>query len=114
MPEGHLAYPDLLELLDVENDATGTLSLKAEYRGITLAAKDRMVRDGRFKLVYQPLEGGARLALYDVITDPDCQRDISGSHPAELAHLLTELQAWMNERTPPPLTPRPLTPDDHP
>jgi arylsulfatase A-like enzyme len=43
-----------------------------------------------------------------------CQRDISGSHPAELAHLLTELQAWMNERTPPPLTPRPLTPDDHP
>ncbi len=96
MPEEHLAYPDLLELLDVENDATGTLSIKAKYRPITLAAKDRMVRDGRFKLVYQPLEGGAKLALYDVVADPSCRHDIAESHPEELEHLLAELKAWMH------------------
>ena len=104
MPEGHLTYPDLLELLDVDNDATGTLAIKAAYWEITLAAKDRMVRDGRFKLVFQPLEQGARLALYDVIDDPDCRHDISGTHRGELAHLLAELHAWMEER---PLPARP-------
>ncbi len=97
MPEGHLVYPDLLELLDIENDATGTLSIKAVYREITLVAKDRMVRDGRFKLVFQPLDNGAKLALYDVIADPGCQQDIAHAHPAELAHLLAELRDWMKE-----------------
>lgn len=95
MPDDHLTYPDLLELLDVEDDATGTLSIKADYRSIALAAKDRMVRNGRFKLVYQPLKDGAKLALYDVVADPGCQHDIAEAHPAELSHLLAELRAWM-------------------
>lgn len=95
MPDEHLTYPDLLELLDVESDKTGTLSIKANYRPITLAAKDRMVRDGRFKLVYQPLEAGAKLALYDVVADPGCQHDISQFYPGELGQLLAELKGWM-------------------
>ena len=113
MPEGHLTYPDLLELLDVDNDATGTLSIKAVYRDITLAARDRMVRDGRFKLVFQPLDNGAKLALYDVIADPGCQQDIAHAHPAELAHLLAELRDWMNTPDTALTTPTSL-PHEHP
>lgn len=97
LPEGHLRYPDLLELLDVPDDAIGTLAIKAEYRDIVLLAKDRMVRDGRWKLVYQPLETGCRLALYDVVADPGCTRDLVRDHPLEVARLWAELREWMDK-----------------
>lgn len=97
LPPQHLSYPDLLQLLDVPDDASGTLAIKSEYRDIVLLAKDRMVRDGRWKLVYQPLESGKRLALYDVEADPGCTRDISDDHPMEVARLWAELREWMEK-----------------
>lgn len=97
LPPGHLRYPDLLELLDVPDDTIGTLTIKAEYRDIVLLAKDRMVRDGRWKLVYQPLEAGRRLALYDVQADPGCTRDLANDHPLEVARLWAELREWMDK-----------------
>ena len=45
-----------LELLDVPDPATGTLALKPEYRERIVLAKDRMVRDGRWKLEYSVRE----------------------------------------------------------
>ncbi len=51
LPEGHLSYPNLLELLDIPDTAAGSLSLRERYRTAVLVAKDRMVRDGRWKLV---------------------------------------------------------------
>lgn len=95
LPTDHLIYPDLLQLLDVPDDATGTLSIKAEYQTAVLTAKDRMMRDGRWKLVYQPLVHGKRLTLYDVVTDPGCTRDVSQSFPDEVGRLWVELQEWM-------------------
>jgi arylsulfatase A-like enzyme/GT2 family glycosyltransferase len=97
LPPEHLRYPDLLQLLDVPDDATGTLAIKSEYRDIVLLAKDRMVRDGRWKLVYQPLESGQRLALYDVEADPGCTRDLAGDHPPVVARLWSELREWMEK-----------------
>ncbi|WP_051071695.1 sulfatase-like hydrolase/transferase [Azoarcus sp. KH32C] len=99
LPSRHLSYPDLLQLLDVPDDASGALAIKAEYHDIVLLAKDRMVRDGRWKLVYQPLESGERLALYDVIADPGCTRDLAEDHPIEVSRLWAELREWM-ERDP--------------
>lgn len=95
LPPDHLSYPDLLQLLDVPDDATGTLAIKAEYRNIVLIAKDRMMRDGRWKLVYQPLQNGKRLTLYDVESDPDCTRDVSAAHPEQVSRLWAELWEWM-------------------
>lgn len=97
LPEGHLQYPSLLELLDVPDDASGTLAIKAEYRELILAAKDRMVRDGDWKLVYQPLTSGKRLTLYNLSTDPGCNCDVSALYPEETARLWAELDAWMND-----------------
>jgi arylsulfatase A-like enzyme/GT2 family glycosyltransferase len=99
LPLDHLRYPDLLQLLDVPDDATGTLAIKSEFRGTVLTAKDRMVRDGRWKLVYQPLETGKRLTLYDVDADPDCTRDISDDFPVQVARLWSELRSWMAKDT---------------
>jgi len=97
LPPEHLSYPDLLQLLDVPDDASGTLAIKSEYRDIVFLAKDRMVRDGRWKLVYQPLESGKRLALYDVKADPGCTRDLAEDHPMEVARLWAELRRWMEK-----------------
>ena len=87
----------MLQLLDVPDDASGTLAIKSEYHDIVLLAKDRMVRDGRWKLVYQPLEPGMLLALYDVEADPGCTRDLAEDHPMEVARLWAELRKWMEK-----------------
>lgn len=97
LPDGHLSYPDLLQLLDVPDDATGTLCIRDEFRERTLHAKDRMVRDGRWKLVYQPLENGVRLSLYDVVDDPGCSRDLAAEHPDEIERLYPALTDWMRK-----------------
>jgi arylsulfatase A-like enzyme len=97
MPENHLRYPNLLELLEIPDKESGTLAIKAQYKGIIVRAKDRMVRRGRWKLVYQPLEEGCRLQLFDVEADPECCNDVSAQHPVELQDLRTLLRSWMEK-----------------
>ncbi|MHB1332214.1 MAG: sulfatase-like hydrolase/transferase [Sulfuriferula sp.] len=95
MPEGHLRYPNLLELLEVPDKASGTLAIKPQYRGIVFEAKDRMIRVGRWKLVYQPVEGGTLYKLFDLETDPACHRNCLADKP-ELAEILKQqLLAWV-------------------
>ncbi len=95
MHPDHLLYPDVLELLDVPNNRSGTLAIKPQYREITLRARDRMVRRGNWKLVYQPLVGGPSYQLFDLATDPGCTRDMSTEEPQIFARLRTELDRWM-------------------
>jgi len=95
LPARHLSYPGLLDLLDVPDPATSTLALKPEYRDRIVLAKDRMVRDGRWKLVYQPLDEGMRLALFDLAADPGCTTDLAAREPRVVARLWEELRAWM-------------------
>jgi arylsulfatase A-like enzyme/GT2 family glycosyltransferase len=95
LPVAHLRYPDLLELMEVPDRASGTLAIKAEYHKDILAAKDRMIRHGRWKLVYQPLETGHVLRLFDLETDPACQQDVSDWHPQVKADLWVRLQAFV-------------------
>lgn len=94
-PPGHLSYPGILELLDVPDFASGTLAIKAAYRDSVVAAKDRMVRCGRWKLVYQPLEDGERLSLFDLEADSDCRNDVAAAEPDITSALWKSLQAWM-------------------
>lgn len=101
-PDGHLSYPGILELLDIPDLASGTLAIKPRYREQVVAAKDRMVRLGRWKLVYQPLVEGELLRLYDLEADPDCRRDLFASQPEVSANLWGLLQAWMAKTPPAP------------
>ncbi|MBU2641686.1 MAG: sulfatase-like hydrolase/transferase [Gammaproteobacteria bacterium] len=95
LPATHLRYPDLLELLEVPNRTSGTLAIKPEYCDAILRAKDRMIRRGRWKLVYQPLESGHLLRLFDVENDPACQHDVSEQHPQVKADLWASLQSFV-------------------
>ncbi|PIX75750.1 MAG: hypothetical protein COZ38_03940, partial [Rhodocyclales bacterium CG_4_10_14_3_um_filter_68_10] len=53
-------------------------------------------RRGRWKLVYQPLETGMCLRLFDLEADPGCTRDLSAAETAVTAALWAELREWMD------------------
>ncbi|HUW28690.1 MAG TPA: sulfatase-like hydrolase/transferase [Sulfuriferula sp.] len=95
MPEDHLRYPNLLELLEVPNKASGTLAIKSKYRDIVFKAKDRMIRVGRWKLVYQPVEDGALYKLFDLESDPACQHNRLADEPGLAELLKQKLLAWV-------------------
>lgn len=95
LPESHLRYPDLLELMEVPDRERGTLAIKPEYDDVILAAKDRMIRQGRWKLVYQPLCDGHALRLHDLADDPACRHDVSDAHPDVVAVLWPRLRAFI-------------------
>jgi arylsulfatase A-like enzyme len=97
MPRSHLRYPNLLDILEVSDKRRGTLTIKPEYQGIVVTAKDRMIRHGRWKLTYQPTEAGPLFTLYDVISDPGAEHDVSASHPEIVAELSARLQEWISE-----------------
>ena len=82
-------------MLEIPDPRSGTMAIKPEYQDRIIAAKDRMVRSGRWKLVYQPLDDGELLRLYDVETDPDCRQDVAAAQPEITDRLWALLRAWM-------------------
>ena len=90
----HLHYPELFELLEVPDLKEGSLAIKPDYAASVVAAKDRMVRRGRWKLVMQPATGGCRELLFDLEADPDCRTDLAAEHPTTVAELREALEAW--------------------
>lgn len=97
MPAGHLRYPNLLELLEIPDLKSGTLAIKPEYQERIVTAKDRMVRLGPWKLVYQPLVDGYLLSLFNLDDDPECRNDLAQAQPEVTARLWERLRAWMEK-----------------
>ena len=96
-PEKHLRYPHLPELLEVPDKRIGMISLKRKYVDAIVAAKDRMVRVGDWKLTYQPLTDGAIYRLFNIREDPGCLRNIADQYPEMVARLKSLLDAWMDD-----------------
>lgn len=96
MPTNHLRYPNLLELLEVPDKPTGTLAIKPEYRQAIIAAKDRMICLGSWKLTYQPTTEGPLYALFNLSSDPDCRHDVAAAHPEIVHALKNSLTKWIN------------------
>lgn len=92
----HLSYPGVLELLDIPDKDSGTLALKEQYKDLVIAAKDRMIKLGKWKLIRLPLkDGGAYHALYDLDADPECRHDVKLDHPEITARLRELLDQWL-------------------
>jgi arylsulfatase A-like enzyme len=96
LPEKHLRYPDLLELMGVPDRASGTMSIKPEYTMRIMEAKDRMIRRGRWKLTYQPLTNGHILQLFDIVADPMCKQNLIDQHADIAATLWQNLRLWID------------------
>lgn len=94
MAKNHLRYPNLPDLLEVPDKRAGTLSIKPEYRATIIAAKDRMLRVGPWKLIFQPTSDGPLYALFNVTEDPDCRNDLAQAHPEKVRELQERLREW--------------------
>jgi len=101
----HLRYPVLFKLLNIPKKRSGTLSIHPEYRHAIIQAKDRMVRYGRWKLVYQPLTDGPSFALYDIVSDPGCCTDVQHEYPYIAQQMRDTLHSYLLEDNMGNLTP---------
>ena len=96
-PTNHLRYPHLPELLEVPDKRIGMISLKRKYVDVIIAAKDRMVRVGDWKLTYQPLTDGAIYRLFNIREDPGCLRNVLDQNPRTAEQLKSLLDGWMDD-----------------
>ena len=91
----HVEDPDLskdLAAVEVEH-ARALVRLRRQWPAES--ARQRAVRQGRFKLVEIPqLQGGYSTALFDTETDPMEAKDISDEHPELTAKLKEALDLW--------------------
>ncbi len=90
-----LPYPGVARMTELDPAHGDEVVLQRAVRPLTIVAKHRMVRDGRYKLVYAPTRMGAKYMLFDTQADPDETRDVADAHPADVARLKSELHAWM-------------------
>ena len=95
LPKDRIFYPSVLDLLEIADKNTGTLSIKPQYRDVVVRAKSRLAREGRWALVYFPLTTGVRYTLYDLETDLAMQHDVIAQHPDIAARLKSQLETLM-------------------
>jgi arylsulfatase A-like enzyme len=90
LPEG-LDGQSLAPMLRSPTRAKGRPSLFFAYR-----REQRAVRDERWKLIEYAVAGAKGRQLFDLLTDPDERRDLSGDSraAAHLTRLARELAAW--------------------
>ncbi|QSA98437.1 sulfatase [Methylococcus sp. EFPC2] len=93
----HLLYPELPDLLEVPDKKVGTIAIKKEFRQRVIEAKDRMIRNDRWKLVRLPMREGPEFRLFDIQSDPDCRHNVIETFPdvaaalkAEFGHFFTD------------------------
>lgn len=94
----HIRYPELLDLLDIADLRTGTLSLRKEYETVVEAGRDRMLELGEWRLLRIALNGEAAYELYHLPTDPDCQQNVADRYPEQTASLATELKRMIDRK----------------
>lgn len=80
-PSLRLPYPDVAHATEVLPERGDDVVLRAELEGVVVAAKHRMVRDERYKLVRIPTRDGVVRRLFDTAEDPLETRDVAASHP---------------------------------
>jgi arylsulfatase A-like enzyme len=93
--EKRIPYPDLIHLTEVDKSHADEIVIRRQWEPLTIAAKHRMVRDERYKLIYMPTRSGPRFELFDTSEDPGETRDIAAQDPAIVARLKPQLMDWM-------------------
>jgi arylsulfatase A-like enzyme len=91
---GHRGYPfESASRSYTVEEATGRVYAKPELRDAVIRAKDRVVLDERWKLVWYPLTDGYRLDLFDWRADPNDTTDLDAARPDVVARLWPALRA---------------------
>ena len=95
--KNHKSFSTILEMIVVPDYKTGTLALNKKLEVQAIQAKDRMIRKGKWKLVYLPTEAGYFSALFDMENDPRGNVDLSDKYPDVHDALLAELEPWLEK-----------------
>jgi arylsulfatase A-like enzyme len=85
-------------LLTTDGSMEGRFVLNPRLREEALQMKERMVRTGKWKLVFTPGETRDILRLFDVAGDPECREDVALRYPGTAEVLRRALWEWMRER----------------
>ena len=87
MIKEHMSYPELLDIITVNDKKRGTIILKPELKDKIYQAKDCVLISGQWKLVRLSLENNYQYQLFDRNSDPECNNDISNSYNEVLVQL---------------------------
>ncbi|MDH5436546.1 MAG: sulfatase-like hydrolase/transferase, partial [Gammaproteobacteria bacterium] len=93
----HIVYPEILELLEIPDIDAGTLSIKEKYYALIISARDRMIRNDKWKLVYLPMKGADRYLLFDLESDKSCKYDVAEGNPDIVIKLKAILMTTMEK-----------------
>lgn len=77
-------------------DVTGA-EWKRDWEQLAIRAKQRFIEVDGWKLVYTPAEGGDRLELFDLRTDPGETRNVEAEFPDKRDELGEKLALWIVE-----------------
>jgi arylsulfatase A-like enzyme len=95
--EMRLPYPALAHLTEVDTEHHDELVLRKDVEAVTTVARHRMIRDGRWKLLYVPTRKGVKYMLYDVVADRAETHDVAAEHPDVVNAMRSTLWRWMLE-----------------
>ena len=95
MRTDHITYPDLLSILDIPDKNLAMLSLKQEYYSQIIRAKDRCIRDDKWKLVYFPTTDGIDYQLFNMENDPHCTMNVVDKFPDVFIKYKLLLDKWL-------------------
>ena len=97
--EKRIPYPDLVHLTEVDKSHSDEIVIRRQWETLSIAAKYRMIRDERYKLVYMPTRTGPRFELFDTRQDSGEMRDISAQNPETVKRLKPQLMDWILQDT---------------
>ncbi len=91
-----ILYPDITNISEIDFHFDTQIVLNDDYRDLVNFAKHRYVFDGRYKLIYMPLESRVEYELYDTKNDPEERRNIAAGDQANLARMKRILFDWVS------------------
>ncbi len=96
--------PPMDELTYIDETYDYHFVLKPEYEKRLIAAKERMLRTERWKLIMTPrADGGRHFRLYHIAEDKHCERNIARDHPQVLTVMRAALERWVDAKIETPI-----------
>ncbi len=96
--------PPMDELTYIDENDDYHFVLKPEYEQRLIAAKERMLRTERWKLIMTPrADGGRHFRLFHIATDKHCEHNVAPEHPEVLVSMKQALERWVDGKIETPI-----------
>ena len=94
--KGHKRYPfkRLSAKYGIDSE-TGRVNIKSSFMPHLIAAKDRVMQVGRWKLIWHAMKKGHKVELFDREADPTNTRPVTEQHPEVVSDLLQRMAPYL-------------------